>query len=65
MYFFISSCAVLDTRAGGLLNEDSPKVLPIWQYSVEKWAAEQKLQKLGRGYPLPQLFFHLTDFIRS
>ena len=46
-YFFISSCAVFDTRVGGLLNEDSPKVLPIWQYSVEKWAAEQKLQKLA------------------
>lgn len=46
-YFFISSCAVFDTRVGGLLNEDSPKVLPIWQYSVEKWAAEQKLQELA------------------
>ena len=38
---------MFDTRVGGLLNEDSPKVLPIWQYSVEKWAAEQKLQKLA------------------
>lgn len=46
-YFFISSCAVFDTRVGGLLNEDSPKILPIWQYSVEKWAAEQKLQELA------------------
>ena len=46
-YFFISSCAVYDTRNGGLLNEDSPKVLPIWWYSVEKWASEQKLMQMA------------------
>lgn len=46
-YFFISSCAVYDTRVGGLLNEESPKVLPMWSYSVEKWASEQKLAQLA------------------
>ena len=46
-YFFISSCAVYDTRVGGICAEDSPKVLPMWSYSVEKWAAEQKLVQLA------------------
>ena len=46
-YFFISSCAVYDTRVGGELNEDSPKVLPMWSYSVEKWASEQRLVQLA------------------
>lgn len=46
-YFFISSCAVYDTRVGGELNEDSPKVLPMWSYSVEKWASEQRLALLA------------------
>lgn len=48
-YFFISSCAVYDTRVGGIMREDSPKVLPMWSYSVEKWASEQHLQKLAEG----------------
>lgn len=46
-YFFISSCAVYDTREEGLLNEDSKKVLPMWSYSVEKWASEQKLAEMA------------------
>lgn len=46
-YFFISSCAVYDTRVGGKLNEDSSKVLPMWSYSVEKWASEQRLALLA------------------
>lgn len=46
-YFFISSCAVYDTRVGGICTEDSPKVLPMWSYSVEKWAAEQELDELA------------------
>lgn len=46
-YFYISSCAVYNTqKINGWSNEDSPKVLPIWQYSVEKWASEQKLVSL-------------------
>ena len=46
-YFFISSCAVYDSRIGGELNEDSPKVLPMWSYSVEKWNSEQRLAQLA------------------
>lgn len=47
-YFFISSCAVYDSRAGEVMNEDSKKVLPMWCYSVQKWAAEQTLVKLAQ-----------------
>lgn len=46
-YFFISSCAVYDTRVGGICDENSPKVLPMWWYSVEKWASEQKLVQMA------------------
>lgn len=45
-YFFISSCAVYDSRIG-LCDEDSKKVLPMWWYSVQKWDAEQKLAELA------------------
>ena len=47
-YFYISSCAVYDTRAmkGEPCEEDSPKVLPMWKYSVDKWASEEKLSKM-------------------
>lgn len=46
-YFFISSCAVYDTTQSQLCNEDSPKVLSIWKYSVDKWASEQNLKRLA------------------
>lgn len=46
-YFFISSCAVYDTRLGKICSEDSPKVLPIWNYSINKWTSEQHLMKLA------------------
>lgn len=46
-YFFISSCAVYDTRVRGIIKEDHPKQLPIWKYSIDKWAAEQKLMSLA------------------
>lgn len=47
-YFYISSCAVYDTRQmdGNPCVEDSPKVLPMWSYSVNKWASEQELPQL-------------------
>lgn len=47
-YFYISSCAVYNTEllAGKMADEDSPKVLPIWKYSVDKWASEEKLTRL-------------------
>lgn len=48
-YFFISSCAVYDTREGGICKEDSPKVLPVWDYSVGKWQSEKHLMKLAKG----------------
>lgn len=48
-YFFISSAAVYDTQTGEVCKEDSPKVLPVWSYSVEKWASEQLLEKLAAG----------------
>lgn len=46
-YFFISSCAVYNTALGGVCNEDSPKVLSIWNYSVNKWESEKHLIKLA------------------
>lgn len=46
-YFFISSCAVYNTSLGDVCSEDSPKVLPIWNYSVNKWASEEALVKLA------------------
>ena len=50
-YFYISSCAVYNTEllAGKIADEESPKVLPIWKYSVDKWASEQKIAKLFEG----------------
>ena len=44
-FFFISSAAVLDTRVQGVLDEESPKVLPSWDYSVQKWDAEKFVQE--------------------
>ena len=48
-YVFISSCMVYDTRGGGWMDEDSPKVLPMWQYSVGKWDCEIALRKLAQN----------------
>lgn len=47
-YFFISSGAVYNTTLGGApFNEDAPKVLPIWNYSVNKWKSECLLVDLA------------------
>lgn len=46
-YFFISSGAVYDTSKGGICKEDAPKVLPIWPYSANKWAAECLLREMA------------------
>jgi len=47
---------VLDTRVEGILDEDSPKVLPSWDYSVQKWDAElfvqEKCKQEGIGYTI-------------
>ena len=48
-YFFISSCAVYDTRTGEICSENSPKVLPIWEYSVKKWKSELQLMQLAKN----------------
>lgn len=50
-YFYISSCAVYDTASlnGQMSDEESKKVLPIWKYSVDKWASEQKIEALFKG----------------
>lgn len=48
-YFFISSCAVYDKTLGGVSSEDSPKVMPIWSYSVNKWKSEEHLMQLARS----------------
>lgn len=48
-YFFISSCAVYNSSLGGVLSEDSEKVLEVWPYSVNKWASEEHLMKLAAG----------------
>ncbi|MBR6183632.1 MAG: NAD-dependent epimerase/dehydratase family protein [Bacteroidales bacterium] len=50
-YFYISSCAVYDTASldGQMADEDSKKVLPIWKYSVDKWASESKVRALLDG----------------
>lgn len=52
-YVFISSCAVTDSRVGGLLDENTPKVLPMWDYSVQKWACEQLIMKLSAEVGVP------------
>lgn len=50
-YFYISSCAVYDTASlnGQMADEDSRKALPIWKYSVDKWASENKVRALLDG----------------
>lgn len=42
-YIFISSCAVYNTKECSFCTEESPKVLDIWQYSVEKVECENLL----------------------
>lgn len=50
-YFYISSCAVYNTEAlnGMIGDEESPKVLDIWEYSVSKWASEKKVLQLAKS----------------
>lgn len=47
-YFYISSCAVYNTEElnGKIGNEESAKELPVWSYSVNKWASEKMVVKL-------------------
>jgi nucleoside-diphosphate-sugar epimerase len=46
-YIFISSCAVYNPMVCDFCEEDSPKVLPIWSYSVDKNKCENLLIKLA------------------
>jgi nucleoside-diphosphate-sugar epimerase len=48
-YVFISSCAVYNTLICELCDEDAPKVLPVWQYSVDKNKCEEFLIKLANA----------------
>lgn len=50
-YFYISSCAVYDTAShnGKIADEETEKVNPVWKYSVDKWASEEKLRSLLKG----------------
>ena len=46
-YIFISSCAVTDSRVGGILDEESSCVLPMWKYSIDKTKCESALKALA------------------
>lgn len=52
-YVFISSACVYDTTIPGLKDEDSPKVLKDWNYSVNKWDCEEYLKKKGEEANIP------------
>lgn len=39
-YIFISTACVYNTRIPGIKSEESEKVLPEWDYSVNKWECE-------------------------
>lgn len=47
-YFFISTCEVYNHAKGLGFAEDGPKVNPIWAYSVNKWASEEKLMSIAK-----------------
>jgi len=48
-YIFISSCAVYDKAASLVCDEDAPKVLPIWKYSIDKYKSEELLINLAKA----------------
>jgi len=47
-YIFISSCAVYNSEICQYCDEDAPKILPIWQYSINKNKCEELLIKLAK-----------------
>jgi nucleoside-diphosphate-sugar epimerase len=49
-YVFISSCAVYNTTICNVCEEDSPKVLPIWEYSIDKNRSEEFLIQLANTH---------------
>ena len=55
-YVFISTTCVYDTREPGIKDEESKKILPDWDYSVNKWDCEcflkEQAEKLGFNYSI-------------
>lgn len=49
-YFFISSCAVYNTKLldGQIGDESSPKAIPIWKYSLDKCASEEAVISISK-----------------
>jgi len=52
-YVFISSCAVYNTTICNYCEEDSPKVLDVWPYSVDKVNCENYLIKIAQEVKIP------------
>ena len=48
-YVFISSCAVYANTTDEVKTEESSKVQPEWEYSVNKWKCEELLATLAKG----------------
>lgn len=46
-YFFISSAEVYNKALGGVCDEEAPKVLASWDYSLNKWKSEERLRQLS------------------
>lgn len=52
-YIFISTTCVYNTENEGVLNEDSAKILSVWDYSVNKWKAEEYLRRQAKEQSIP------------
>ena len=52
-YIFISTTCVYNTENEGMLNEDSAKILSVWDYSVNKWKAEEYLRRQAKEQSIP------------
>jgi len=52
-YIFISSCAVYNTAICTICEEDSPKVLDVWSYSVDKVHCENYLTDIAQKAKIP------------
>jgi nucleoside-diphosphate-sugar epimerase len=48
-YVFISSCAVYNSRVCNFCEEDSPKVLSVWDYSINKNKCEDFLRIMAKN----------------
>jgi nucleoside-diphosphate-sugar epimerase len=48
-YIFISSCAVYNSEVCKVCDEEASKVLPIWQYSIDKNKSEELLIKITKN----------------